>query len=207
MQAVLVLGAAGGVGVAAVQIAKKCGAIVIAAARGKEKADFLRSLGADEVIDTEALPLKDGLKKVLGARKLRGVDVLLDPVGGQQFKDSLRVVKWGGHVVVVGFASGAIPTIQANIALVKNLTVHGLYWGSYMTHRPAVLRDSLRQLFAWLADGSIRVPISHRHPLQEAHLAYKALLERRAMGKAIILVDSNAGGSSSPAQAGPKSRL
>lgn len=193
-QVLLVLGAAGGVGMAAVQIGKMCGAIVIAAARGEAKAALLRRLGADCVIDTApgGKALTDGAKAFLAARKRRGVDVLLDPVGGAQFKEGLRLLAWGGHIVVVGFASGEIPSIQANVALVKNLTVHGIYWGSYMKNRPAVLRHSMETLLGWLQDGSVTVHVSGSYDLCEANKAIGVLLGRGALGKVILNVNDEA---------------
>lgn len=191
-QVLLVLGAAGGVGTAAVQIGKLCGAIVIAVARGQKKTDFLHKMGADYTIDTSAQKnLKDAVKKILDSRKLKGVDVLFDPVGGNQFKESLKVMKWGGHVVIIGFASGEIPNIQANIALVKNITIHGVFWGSYMTNRPAVLRESLQTLVGWLATGSISVEISHRFDLTQANEAFQVMLQRDVIGKVLVTLDSH----------------
>lgn len=188
-QVLLVLGAAGGVGMAAVQIGKMCGAVVIAAARGEAKAALLRRLGADCVIDTAGSAIADGAKGFLRERRLRGVDVLLDPVGGAQFKESLRLLAWGGRVVVVGFASGDIPSIRANITLVKNLTVHGIYWGSYMKNRPAVLRSSMETLLGWLKEGSVTVHMSGSYDLSQANTAIGMLLGRKAVGKVILKIN------------------
>ncbi|KHN44496.1 Quinone oxidoreductase-like protein 2 like, partial [Glycine soja] len=166
-QVLLVLGAAGGVGLAAVQIGKACGAIVIAVARGAEKVQLLKSLGVDHVVDLGNENVTQSIKQFLQARRLKGIDVLYDPVGGKLTKESLRLLKWGAHILIIGFASGEIPDIPANIALVKNWTVHGLYWGSYKIHRPGVLEDSLKELLSWLARGLISIHISHSYPLSE----------------------------------------
>ncbi|KAK1285766.1 hypothetical protein QJS10_CPB20g00048 [Acorus calamus] len=126
----LVLGAAGGVGLSAVQIGKVCGAIVIAVARGAEKVRFLESLGIDHVVDLNTGSIIENVKKFLKTRNLKGVDVLYDPVRGNPMKDSMKLLNWGAHILVIGFASGEVPVIPANIALVKNWTIHGLYWGA-----------------------------------------------------------------------------
>ncbi|KAL6620016.1 hypothetical protein ACP70R_031917 [Stipagrostis hirtigluma subsp. patula] len=191
-QVLLVLGAAGGVGVSAVQIGKVCGAVVIAVARGTEKLQYLKSIGADHVIDSSKDNVIESAKFFLKARGLKGVDVLYDPVGGKLTQDSLKLLNWGAHIVVIGFASGDVPVIRANVALIKNWTVHGLYWGSYLIHRPAVLIDSLNELFSWLSKGLIKVQISHTYRLAEAHLAFAALRDRKVVGKVMIVMDSSA---------------
>nr|CAB3465597.1 unnamed protein product [Digitaria exilis] len=203
----LVLGAAGGVGVSAVQIGKVCGAVVIAVARGVEKLQYLKSIGADHVIDSSKDNVIESAKSFLKARGLKGIDVLYDPVGGKLTQDSLKLLNWGAHILVIGFASGDVPVIRANIALVKNWTIHGLYWGSYLTHRPQVLLDSLNELLSWLSKGLITVQISHRYRLAEvsniecsvlgfnfpqAHLAFAALRDRKAIGKVMIVMGSSA---------------
>lgn len=185
----LVLGAAGGVGLAAVQIGKACGATVIAVARGEEKVQFLKSLGTDHVVDLTKGNVTDSVKGFLKARKLKGVDVLYDPVGGKLTKEAMKLLNWGAHILVIGFASGEVPVIPANIALVKNWTVHGLYWGSYRIHRPAVLEDSLQELMSWLSRGLISINISHTFSLSEANLAFSALKDRIAIGKVMIVFD------------------
>ncbi|MBA0624247.1 hypothetical protein Godav_009636, partial [Gossypium davidsonii] len=210
----LVLGAAGGVGFSAVQIGKVCGAVVIAAARGAEKVQFLKSLGADHVVDLTSQNLTASVKGFLKSRKLKGVDVLYDPVGGKLTKESMKLLNWGAQILVIGFASGEIPVIPANITLVKNWTVHGLYWGSYSIHRPAVLEDSIQELLSWMEKGLITIHISHTYSISEerkyyssallilelveyvvsspdfpANLAFSALRDRKAIGKVMIVFD------------------
>uniref|UniRef100_A0ACD5T768 Uncharacterized protein n=1 Tax=Avena sativa TaxID=4498 RepID=A0ACD5T768_AVESA len=191
-QVLLVLGAAGGVGVSAVQIGKVSGAIVIAVARGIEKLQYLKSIGADHVIDSSKENVIESAKSFLKARGLKGVDVLYDPVGGKLTQDSLKLLNWGAHILLIGFASGDVPVIRANIALIKNWTIHGLYWGSYLIHRPAVLIDSLNELLSWLSKGLITVQISHTYRLPEAHLAFAALRDRKAVGKVMLVMGSSA---------------
>lgn len=189
-QVLLVLGAGGGVGVAAVQIGKMLGAKVIAVARGRDKMAMLDQLGADLAIDSglASKPLKQRIKSIAPS----GVDVVLDTVGGAGFDQALRAVRWGAQVLVIGFASGDVPQIPANIALVKNLTVHGVYWGSYASNAPRVMRKSLEDCVQWLAQGKIRVPVSHRFPLHEAPSAFAALRDRLAVGKVLLLPGSTA---------------
>ncbi|XP_030932062.1 quinone oxidoreductase-like protein 2 homolog [Quercus lobata] len=191
-QVLLVLGAAGGVGLAALQIGKVCGAIVIAVARGTEKVRFLKSLGvADHVVDlsSQNVTVTQSVKDFLKSRNLKGVDVLYDPVGGKLAKETMRLLNWGAHILVIGFASGEVPVIPANIALVKNWTVHGLYWGSYKIHRPRVLEDSVRELLSWMARGLITIHISHTYNLSEANLAFSAIKDRKVVGKVMLVLD------------------
>ncbi|KAK0592379.1 hypothetical protein LWI29_018162 [Acer saccharum] len=188
-QVLLVLGAAGGVGLAAVQIGKVCGATVVAVARGIEKVEYLKSMGVDHVVDASKENVIASVKEFLKARKLKGVDVLYDPVGGKLTKESMKLLNWGAQILVIGFASGEVPVIPANIALVKNWTVHGLYWGSYKIHRPAVLEDSLKELLSWMARGLIRIHISHTYRLSEASLAFSAIKDRKVIGKVMIIFD------------------
>jgi NADPH:quinone reductase-like Zn-dependent oxidoreductase len=188
-QVLLVLGAAGGVGLAAVQIGKVCGAVVIAVARGAEKVTYLRSLGVDHVVDLGNGEVIESVKEFLKSRKLKGVDVLYDPVGGKLTKDSMKLLNWGANILVIGFASGEIPVIPANIALVKNWTVHGLYWGSYKRYRPQVLEESLKELLSWAACGLIKIHISHTYKLPEANLAFSAIKDRKVIGKLMLVID------------------
>ncbi|PPS02795.1 hypothetical protein GOBAR_AA17848 [Gossypium barbadense] len=163
----LVLGAAGGVGLAAVQIGKICGAVVIAVARGDEKVQLLKSLGVDHVVDLMNQYVTASIKEFLKSRNLKGVDVLYDPVGGNLAKETRKLLNWGAQILVIGFASGEIPVIPANIILVKNWIVHGFYWGSYRIHQPAVLEDSVRELISWMEKGLITVHISHTYSLSK----------------------------------------
>ncbi|CAA6661893.1 unnamed protein product [Spirodela intermedia] len=179
-QVLLVLGAAGGVGLSAVQIGKVCGAIVIAAARGPAKVNFLKSLGVDHVVNLSQDGIIESVKQFLKTRKLKGVDVLYDPVGGKLTKESMKLLNWGAHILVIGFASGEVPVIPVNIALVK--VTH------YRTHCPRVLEDSLNELLSWLAKGLIFLNISHRYTLSEANLAFSAIKEREAIGKVMLVL-------------------
>lgn len=190
-QVLLVLGAAGGVGLAAVQIGKACGAVVIAVARGNEKVQLLKSVGVDHVVNLNHENVTKSVKEFLHAKRLKGVDVLYDPVGGKLTKECMKLLNWGATILVIGFASGEVPVIPTNVALVKNWTVHGLYWGSYKIHRPAVLEDSLKELLSWLARGLITINVSHSFKLSQANLAFSAIKERKVIGKVMIIFDDD----------------
>jgi NADPH2:quinone reductase len=178
----LVLGAAGGVGLAAVEIGKAMGATVIAAARGPAKLALARAHGADHVIDYEQENLKVAVRTLVG----RGVDVVFDPVGGELFDVALRLLEWEGRLVVVGFAAGAIPQAPANILLIKNVAVLGLYWGQYWKRAPDQVRASFAQLFAWWREGKLKPLVSARYPLDQVVPALAELAERRATGKIVL---------------------
>nr|XP_043614069.1 quinone oxidoreductase-like protein 2 homolog [Erigeron canadensis] len=165
-QVLLVLGAVGGVGLAAVQIGKICAATVIAVARGTKKVEFLKKEGVDHIVDSSKEGVIESVKKFLKIRKLKGVDVFYDPVGGKIAKESLKLLNWGAQILVIGFASGEVPVIPVNIALVKNWTIHGLYWGRYDANKPGVLKDSSKELLSWFARGLITINICHSYKLQ-----------------------------------------
>jgi len=182
-ETLLVLGAAGGVGLTAVEIGKAMGATVIAVAGGAEKLEIARRQGADHLIDYAREDLRARINEITGGR---GVDVAYDPVGGDVFDQALRSIAWGGRIVVIGFAAGRIQQIPANIVLVKNCDVIGFFWGSYRRHRPALVRESLETLLRWFAAGKLRPHVSHRIDLAEAPRAMALLAERKATGKVVL---------------------
>lgn len=181
----LVHGAAGGVGLTSVEVGRAMGAEVVATARGEEKLALARRHGAAQAVDSDAPDLAARLKELSGGQ---GFDVVLDPVGGAVFDASLRAVAWGGRIVVVGFASGKVPQIPANILLVKNAAAIGFYWGSYRRRDPALLRQSFATLFGWLAEGRLRPHVSHVLPLDRTAEAIGLLLDRRSTGKVVIKI-------------------
>lgn len=181
-ETLLVLGAAGGVGLTAVEIGKLLGARVIACARGAEKLDIARKAGADHLIDTT----RDDLRAAVLA--LGGADVVYDAVGGDQFAAAFRACKPEARLLTIGFASGEVPQIKANHLLVKNLTVMGLYWGGYLGFAPGVLTGSLATLFGWYAEGRIRPHVSHVLPLDQAAEGLALLRDRKSTGKVVIRV-------------------
>ncbi|MEW9919754.1 NADPH:quinone oxidoreductase family protein [Marimonas sp. MJW-29] len=178
----LVLGASGGVGLTAVELGKVMGAEVIACARGKDKLEICRVAGADHLIDSET----DDIREIVKA--LGGADVVYDPVGGDQFKAALRACNPEARLLPLGFASGEVPQIPANILLVKNLTVMGLYWGAYAKLDPKVLTDSFRVLFDWYVEGKLKPHVSNVLPLAQANDALDLLRTRQATGKVVVEV-------------------
>lgn len=182
----LVLGAAGGVGLTAIEVGHLLGAEVIAVARGADRLERARAAGATHLIDSETGDIRTEVKA------LGGADVVFDPVGGDQWVAALRASNPEARLLPIGFASGEIPQIPANILLVKNLTVIGLYWGGYSTFAPRVLGESLETLIRWHGEGRIRPHVSHRVPLAEANAALDLLRSRQATGKVVVEIGGQA---------------
>ena len=178
----LVLGAAGGVGLTAVEIGKLMGAEVIACARGPAKLEAAAKAGADHLIDSETADIRAEVKA------LGGADVVYDPVGGAQFKAAFRACNPEARLLPIGFASGDVPQIPANHLLVKNLTVMGVYWGGYLRFKPEPLVASLKTLFEWHTEGRVTPHVSHTLPLDQAGEAMELLRARRSTGKVVVQV-------------------
>lgn len=181
-ESLLVLGASGGVGLTAVEIGKAMGARVIAAASSPEKLAVARDHGADEIIDYTEEDLKARLKELAP----RGVDVVFDPVGGDYFDAALRNIAWCGRIITIGYAAGRIPQVPANILLVKNCAVLGLFWGAYRKHNPQRLGQSLMELLAMWEEGKLRPHVSHALPLADYATAFGLLSGRKATGKVVL---------------------
>ncbi|MEM8786723.1 MAG: NADPH:quinone oxidoreductase family protein [Pseudomonadota bacterium] len=181
-ETLLVLGAAGGVGLTAVELGKLMGARVIACARGAKKLAVAGRAGADYLLDSDSADIRAEVKA------LGGADVVYDPVGGAQFDAGLRALKPDGRILPIGFASGTIPQVPANILLVKNISVLGFYWGGYAVLRPDVVRDSFATLMGWFADGKLRPHVSHTLPLDQADEALELLRSRRSTGKVVVAI-------------------
>jgi len=179
----LVHGAAGGVGLAAVECGKALGGRVIATARGADRAAVATAHGADPALDSDGPALVSSIKEITGGH---GVDVAFDPVGGAMFDAALRTVAWGGRIVLIGFASGAVPQIPANRLLVKNAAALGFYWGSYRRHDPARVQAALVTLLDWYRAGLIRPHVGTRLPLARAADALTLLQDRKATGKIVL---------------------
>ena len=185
-ETLLVLGAAGGVGLAAVEIGKAMGAKVIAAASSAEKLEVARSAGADELINYSEQSLKDEVKRLTNSQ---GVDVIYDPVGGPLFEEAFRCMAWNGRFLVVGFAAGGgIPALPANLPLLKGAALVGVFWGSFAQRQPADNADNFRQLFAWHAEGKLKPLVSQTFPLERGGEAIAALGQRKAVGKLVVTV-------------------
>jgi len=184
-ETLLVLGASGGVGLAAVEIGKAMGAKVIAAASSAEKLETARAAGADELIDYSQASLKEEIKRLTGGK---GVDVIYDPVGGDLFDQAVRGLAWNGRLLVVGFASGTIPQLAANLVLLKGAAVLGVFWGAFAQRQPEDNAANFRQLFAWHAEGKLKPLVSKTYALAEAGQAIEQLATRKALGKLVVKV-------------------
>lgn len=184
-ETLFVTGAAGGVGLTAVEIGKRLGARVIASARGADRLAVARQAGADVLIDSDAPGLKEAL------RAEGGIDVVYDAVGGPAFDEALRACKPDGRLLAIGFASGAVPQIPANLLLVKNLTVSGFWYGGYESHSPALVADSMATLLHWRAEGLIRPHVSHILPFESFPEGLALLRDRKATGKVVIRVSQH----------------
>ncbi len=188
-ETLLVLGASGGLGLAAVQIGKRMGARVLAAASSPEKLETCRKHGADELIDYAKEDLKARVKAITGGS---GADVVFDPVGGSSTEAALRSIAWQGRLLVLGFTAGEIPKIPLNLVLLKGCQVVGVYWGMSVMRDPAHGRAILQEIIGWLHDGSLRPHVHVSVPLSRAVDALRAIEERRVQGKAVVVVGGEA---------------
>ena len=186
-ETVLVLGAAGGVGTAALQIAKAAGARVIAAASTDDKCALCKRLGADETLNygTANLPnLRDALKTMTGGK---GPDVVYDPVGGDLAEPVFRSIAWRGRYLVVGFAGGAIPALPLNLPLLKGASIVGVFWGDFVKREPRANAAAMQQLAAWYAEGKVKPVIDTLLPMSELHTAYARMVKREVLGKLVLV--------------------
>ncbi len=182
-ETVLVLGAAGGVGITAVEISKAMGARVIAAASSDEKLDFARSAGADETINYSEESLKERCKALTNGK---GVDVVYDPVGGELAQQALRALAWHGRYLVIGFASGDIPKFPANIALLKEASIIGVWWGTWCQHNPDGSAQNMAELATMVAAGQLTPRVTESYFLDQYAEAFSSLENRKAQGKVIL---------------------
>jgi NADPH2:quinone reductase len=182
-ETVLVLGAAGGVGSSAVEIAKALGARVIAAASTGEKLQFARESGADETINYSDVSLREAVKELTGGK---GVNVVYDPVGGQLAQEALRSLAWHGRYLVIGFACGDIPDFPANIALLKEANIIGVWWGTWASRNPHESLQNMVELAAMIDDQRLTPRVTERYPLERFEEAFSAITHRRARGKVVL---------------------
>ncbi|UTA47317.1 NADPH:quinone oxidoreductase family protein [Simiduia sp. 21SJ11W-1] len=182
-ETLLVTGAAGGTGLAAVQIGKAMGARVIAACSSEEKLATARAHGADECINYTTHNLKDTLKALTEGR---GVDVVYECVGGETFDACARNMAWNGRLLVVGFASGQIPSLAANLALVKGFSLVGVFWGTFTQKQPKDFAANMQELLAWYLAGKVKVQVDQTFPLAQVQEALKKVMERKVIGKVIL---------------------
>jgi NADPH2:quinone reductase len=186
-ETLLVLGAAGGVGLAAIEIGKALGARVIACASSEEKLAVCRSHGADATINYATEDLRERIKALTEGR---GVDVVYDPVGGPYTEPAFRSLAWRGRHLVVGFAAGEIPKLPLNLALLKGASVVGVFWGDFARRQPKEFAQSIGQLARWYADGKLKPHVSHTMPLEKAAEALKLMAARQVTGKLVLTVST-----------------
>jgi NADPH2:quinone reductase len=182
-ETLLVLGAAGGVGLAAIEVGKALGAHVIACASSQEKLAVCRSHGADAGIDYASEDLRERIKALTDGR---GVDVVYDAVGGPYTEPAFRSLAWRGRLLVVGFAAGEIPKLPLNLALLKGASVVGVFWGDFARREPREFAASVRQLGAWFSEGKLRPHVSQTFPLEKAADALKLMAARQVKGKLVL---------------------
>jgi NADPH2:quinone reductase len=183
-ETLVVLGAAGGVGISAIEIGKAMGARVIAAASSDDKLALCRKVGADETVNYSTENLKDRINELTGGK---GADVVYDPVGGPYTEPAVRALAWRGRLLIIGFAAGEIPKIPLNLALLKERSLIGVYWGDSTKHDPTGHLANLHQLHEWFATGRIRPVVSERFPLSAAKDAIASIANRQVKGKIVVL--------------------
>jgi NADPH2:quinone reductase len=184
-ETLLVLGASGGIGLAAVELAKAMGAKVIAAASSDEKLALCKSKGADETINYESEDLKNRIKELTNGT---GVDVVLDPVGGKYTDSALRGIAWGGRFLIVGFANGEIPKIPMNLPLLKGCSIVGVFWSTFSKVEPEQNRENMNQLYQWVLEEKITGPNIEEYKLENAKNALLALQDRDNFKKGVVRV-------------------
>lgn len=182
-ETLLVGGAAGGVGLTAVELGKLLGARVIACVSTEEKAALAKHYGADETILYTQTSVRDAVKQLTGGG---GVDVVYDPVGGAFYEDAIRSLNWNARYLVIGFASGQIPELPLNRVLIKNVSVVGVFWGAYALNEPQVMFASLQTLMAWYMAGKLKPHVSQTFGLAQAGAALSALMDRQSTGKVVV---------------------
>ena len=183
-ETLLVLGAAGGVGIAAIEIGKQLGARVIAAASNVEKLAVCRQHGASETINYASEDLRERMKQLTDGQ---GIDVIFDPVGGSYSEPALRSMAWKGRFLVVGFAGGEIPRIPLNLTLLKGCSIVGVFWGAFTEREPQRNAENLSELMSWLSQGILKPHISATYPLEKAPDALYDILNRKVLGKAVLV--------------------
>jgi NADPH2:quinone reductase len=182
-ETILILGASGGVGLTALELAKLMGAKVIAAASNQEKLDLCKQFGADEVINYTEESLKDRVKELTNGK---GVDVIYDPVGGHFSELALRAIAWKGRHLVIGFANGEIPKIPINLTLLKGASIVGVFWGAFAQKEPKESLENIKQLLTWFAKGELKPHIDKTYSLKNAANALEDMMERKTKGKIVI---------------------
>jgi NADPH:quinone reductase len=184
-ETVVVLGAAGGVGLAAVELGALLGATVIAAASSDDKLELCQEYGASMTVNYATEDLKARIRELTGGA---GADVIYDPVGGPYSEPALRATAWGGRFLVIGFAAGEIPAIPLNLALLKGCDIVGVFWGAFVGRYPEQHRRNVEELMGWWRDGKLRPHVSSTYPLDRAAEAIRELADRKAKGKVVVTI-------------------
>lgn len=185
-ESVLVLGAAGGVGLTAVELAKAMGAKVIAAASTDDKLALAEKYGADHLLNYSNVDIKEGVKLITSGK---GVDVVYDPVGGDYCEPAFRSIAWKGRYLVVGFASGPIPSLPLNLPLLKGAAIVGVFWGGFTANEPEAHAANMRELFDWYAQGKLKPHVSQQYPLEKTADALRWVMSRQAQGKVVLNIN------------------
>lgn len=185
-ETLLVLGAAGGVGLTAVELGKAMGATVIAAASNDEKLALAQKYSADHLLNYSNVDIREGTKLLT---KSQGVDVVYDPVGGDYSEPAFRSIAWKGRYLVVGFAAGPIPSLPLNLALLKGAAIVGVFWGDFVRREPDVHAANMRELFSWYTEGKLKPHVSQQFPLEKAADALHWVMSRQAQGKVVLIVE------------------
>ena len=185
-ETILILGASGGVGLTALELAKLMGAKVIAAASTNEKLELCKQFGADEVINYTTESLKDRVKEITNGK---GVDVIYDPVGGHFSELALRAIAWKGRHLVIGFANGEIPKIPINLTLLKGASIVGVFWGAFAQKEPKKSLENIQQLLTWFIKGELKPHIDKVYALQNAPKALEDMMQRKTKGKIVIDIE------------------
>ena len=186
-ETLLVLGASGGVGLAAVELGKAMGARVIAAASTDEKLAYAKAAGADELINYSTDDLKERVKALTNKQ---GADVIYDPVGGELFQTATRCVAWDGRILVVGFASGEIPAFKTNLALLKSSSIVGVFWGNWVMKDPAANEQNFVELFDYFAEGKLKPLVTQVYPFEQVSDDLNLFINRKAVGKVVLQLQS-----------------
>ena len=183
-ETLLVLGAAGGVGLTAVELGKVMGARVVAAASSDDKLELCRQYGADEVINYATEDLREGIKRTCG----RGPDVIYDPVGDKYAEPAFRSIGWNGRYLVIGFAAGEIPKLPLNLALIKGASIVGVFWGAFTAQEPKLHQANMHELLTWYTEGRLKPHVSEHFSLDEGAKAIRWMMDRKAKGKVVLTV-------------------
>ena len=182
-ESLLVLGASGGIGTATIQLAKIMGVKTICAVGSDEKAEYVKSLGADEIIRYDQVELKETVKELTDGK---GVDVVMDPVGGDVTEQALRATAWNGRLLVIGFTDGNIPKIPLNLTLVKGVSIVGVWWGRWTTTSPKETAEDFKELIEFIEKDELVIKPKNIHPIEETSLALENFLSRKNIGKTVI---------------------